>query len=194
MTTTTLNPFLRPFRFAISTLTTAAFLAFTVASFAADGIAVPATADQLVEQIKPSTNSTKGTGQPREKTDHEKRRELIGISIGAVAVPLGLGIAILAVWSDYKKRQNLIQACHQERMAALDKGLELPPYPRELFADSDSAEQRAPSTGLRPGLILLGLGVGTWFCFGKLAFILVGFGAAYLLYYAIEGRKCGPKN
>lgn len=194
MTTTTLNSLFRPFRLAVSTLAAVALLAFAMASRAADGTAVPATADQLIEKLKPSTNSPKSTGQPREKTDHEKRMELIGISIGAVAAPLGIGIAILAVWCDYRKRQNLIQACHVERMAALEKGLELPPYPREPFSDSDSSEPNTPSTGLRPGLILFGLGAGAWFFLGNLALILVGLGVAYLVYYAIEGRKFGPKG
>lgn len=193
MTTTTLNPLSRPFRLAVSTLAAAVLLAFVLASRAADGTAVPATADQLIEQLKPSTNAAKGAGQPREKTDHEKRIELIGISIGAVAAPMGIGIGILALWFDYKKRQNLIQACHEERMAALEKGLELPPYPREPFSDSGSDENDTPSTGLRPGLILLGLGIGAWFFLGNLALILVGLGVAYLVYYAVEGRKFGPK-
>ena len=194
MTQTILNPFFRRIRLVLRTLLAAVLLVSAWLCHAADGTALPETAAQLVDQLQPSTNSPSGSSRPLKQTEHQKRMELIGISIGAVVAPMGLGLAILAVWGDYKKRQNLIKACHEERMAALEKGLELPPYPSEPFTSSDSSESDGPSTGLKPGLVWLGIGIGAVFFLGKLAAIPIGIGVAYLLYYAIEGRKASIRE
>ena len=116
------------------------------------------------------------------------------------AVVLGTGIPLLAIWCEFKKRQSLIEVCHQERMSALEKGIELPPFPSEPFRQSDEASDCGGSgTGLKPALVWLGVGIGTLFFSSKFAAIPLGIGAAYLLYYAIEGRKrvgggSWPKN
>ena len=70
------------------------------------------------------------------------------------AVVLGTGIPLLAIWCEFKKRQSLIEVCHQERMSALEKGIELPPFSSEPFRQSDEASDCGGSgTGLKPGLV-----------------------------------------
>ena len=54
---------------------------------------------------------------------------------------------------------------------------------------SESPECSSPGTGLKPALVWLGIGIGTLFFSWKFATIPIGIGLAYLLYYAIEGRK-----
>ncbi len=106
------------------------------------------------------------------------------------AVVLGTGIPLLAIWCEFKKRQRLVEVCHQERMSALDKGIELPPFPSEPFRQSEeSSDCGGSGTGLKAGLIWLGIGLGAIFFLEKMAAIPIGIGVAYLLYYAIEGRK-----
>ena len=78
-------------------------------------------------------------------------------------------------------------------MAALEKGLELPPFPPNLVNDPEVPEPSVPSepgNSLKTGLIILGIGFGTAFVFSwKYSAIVIGIGAAYLVYYVIEGRK-----
>ena len=116
------------------------------------------------------------------------------------AVVFGTGIPLLAIWCEFKKRQRMIEACHQERMSALEKGIELPPFPSDPFRQSDeSSDCSGGGTGLKPGLVWLGIGIGTlffsWNLFSwKFATIPLGIGVAFLLYYAIEGRKRASGN
>jgi hypothetical protein len=191
MTTPTMNLLPRTVRAVGRALLAATLLASISPSFAADA-GTPSAADTvspLVEQAQPVTSPPAALKKTREKSDHEKRVELMGISLGFVAVVMGIGIAFFAVWCDYRKRQNLIKACHEERMAALEKGFELPPYPRELGAKPDAPESETPSSGLEAGLIWLGVGIGALVFSWKIGGIPLGVGVAYLVYYLIEGRK-----
>ena len=133
----------------------------------------------------------------REQSTHEEWMETVGISIGFVAVVFGIGIAFFAIWVDYRKRHELLKICHEERMAALDKGLDLPPFPTSAVNDPEDVamlglrkEPPKQSNGLKPGLILLGVGTGGAFGFSwSFSGILIGIGAAFLVYYVVEGRK-----
>ena len=136
---------------------------------------------------------------PKAKGGHSNDtpvKELMGMSIGFVAVVMGIGIGMLAIWTEHKKRITLMQLCHQERMAALEKGLELPPFPQE-----EAEAPEVPGSGLKGGLIWLALGIGLGLFLGfqekpdihpALSAIPVALGVAYLLYYAIVGRKLQP--
>src|SRR4029077_3571884 len=91
-----------------------------------------------------------------------------------------------------------IDSRHQERMAAIEKGLELPPEPHP------EATQMAPRARyLLRGLIWLGVGLALTFggrdCLrapmGGSGWIAVAVGAAYLIFYFVEGRKAAvPKG
>lgn len=108
---------------------------------------------------------------------------------------MGIGIAMLAIYLNYRKRKDLFTLYHQERMAALDKGVELPPLPDALF--SDEAGPYNPRRHLLKGLtwlfIGLGLGVALWatveFRWALFALIPIGIGLAHLIYYFAEGKK-----
>lgn len=119
--------------------------------------------------------------------------EILGVMIPIIAIIFGLSIPIVAMIVDYRKRRRLIELHHAERMAAIERGMELPPFPVEVLG---SARKRPQST-LLPGLIWLFVGIGLFFGLGsivgddvsRLGAIPVGVGVAYLLYYAIEGHK-----
>ena len=140
------------------------------------------------------TNATE-TISPQTQADVGTNATTMFWAMVMAAVVFGTGIPLLAIWCEFKKRQRMIEACHQERMLALEKGIELPPFPSDPFRQSDeSSDCSSPGTGLKPGLVWLGIGIGTlffsWNLFSwRFATIPLGIGVAYLLYYAIEGRK-----
>ena len=118
------------------------------------------------------------------------------IPIISVTVSLGALIVWIVVW--YRRRKHEIDCRHKERMAAIEKGLELlpesPPEP----------EQMPPRARyLLRGLIWLGVGLAITFGgrdwlrapMGGSGWIAVAVGAAYLIFYFVEGRRAAvPKR
>ena len=118
------------------------------------------------------------------------------IPILSVTVSLGALIVWIVVW--YRRRMHEVDCRHKERMAAIEKGLELPP---EALPQP---EQMAPrSRYLLRGLIWLGVGLAITFGgrdwlrapMGGAGWIGVAVGAAYLVFYFVEGRTAlAPKG
>jgi hypothetical protein len=118
------------------------------------------------------------------------------VPIISVTASLGALIVWIVVW--YRRRMHEVDCRHQERMAAIEKGLELPP-------DSlPQPERMAPrSRYLLRGLIWLGVGLAITFGgrdwlsapLGGSGWIAVAVGAAYLIFYFVEGaRSTAPKR
>lgn len=182
----------------------AVWLATSLSGVAADPAVEPAPASpalklaaDTLDPVPPPPPSAM-RGKTREKNPHEQKMESMGVTIALVSVVMGIGIAFFAIGCDFLKRRHLINVCHQERLAALEKGLELPPYPREFMSGADAGEPSGPSTGLKSGLVWLAIGIGiAWFLSSgrrgglhpSIGAIPIGIGAAYLIYYVIEGRK-----
>jgi len=118
------------------------------------------------------------------------------IPIISVTVSLGALIIWIVVW--HRRRVREIDCRHQERMAAIEKGLDLPPEPHV------EAAQMAPRARyLLRGLIWLGVGLAITFGgrnwlqapMGGSGWIAVAVGVAYLIFYFVEGRKtAAPKR
>ncbi len=118
------------------------------------------------------------------------------IPIISVTVSLGALIVWIVVW--YRRRMREIDCRHRERMAAIEKGLELPPE------SLPQPEQMPPlSRYLLRGLIWLGIGLALTFGVherfgtqtGSFGWIAVAVGAAYLIYYFVEERRAAvPKR
>lgn len=89
----------------------------------------------------------------------------IGVFIPIVAIIMGIGIAMLAVWTEHKRKAQLLDQVHRERLHALDKGLEPPPIPANLTGDDDETPSAAKS--LRWGVVLVLIGVILWFGINK---------------------------
>lgn len=123
----------------------------------------------------------------------------LGIEFWPFLVPIfgimfGCGIAVVAIWTSYQRRKHLFELFHQERMAAIDKGVEVPPLPDAFL--SEDARPYSPRRNLLKGLIWLFVGLGALAgLFGMhedallFALIPVGIGLAYLIYYFAVGRK-----
>ena len=81
---------------------------------------------------------------------------VIGVFIPIVAIVMGIGIGMLAIWAEHKRKSQLLDLLHRERLHALDKGLEPPPIPANLAGDGDEAPSAAKS--LRSGVMLVLIG------------------------------------
>jgi len=112
---------------------------------------------------------------------------------------VAVSLSALIVWIVVRHRRSMHEAdCrHKERMAAIEKGVDLPPEPLP------QPEQMPPrSRYLLRGLIWLGIGLAITFGghgwlqapMGGSGWIGVAVGAAYLIFYFVEGRKASvPK-
>jgi hypothetical protein len=114
---------------------------------------------------------------------------LFGIVFG-VGVPMAIPLTIVVL--NYRKRRRLLELHHAERMAAIERGMEVPPLPASLIEGSPTRRR----TSLLPGLVWLFVGIAVYFSLGPLApdtallgLIPAGVGLAYLIYYFVEGRK-----
>ena len=123
--------------------------------------------------------------------------DIVAVFIPIVAIIMSLSIPIVFAIIDYRRRRDIVEAHHKERMAAIERGMELPPLPEAYF--------HAPRSDRRPrhllsGMIWLFTGLALFVALWQVAdekvayfaLIPVGVGAAMLLYYLIEGRK--PRN
>ena len=107
------------------------------------------------------------------------------------AIGFPLSIPIIALVLRYRRRKQAIELHHAERMAAIERGMDVPPLLLE------PQEERLPQTGLLRGLVCSLVGaalLGSWRIadeqwLGVAGMVVAGVGIAYLIYYAIEGRK-----
>lgn len=97
---------------------------------------------------------------------------------------------------DYRKRKDMLTLLHQERMAALDKGIELPPLPEAFFSEK-AVTPRSTHADFGKGLFwLLGgaaLLAALYFNEGPkaslFALIPIAIGLAKLIHYFVVGKK-----
>ena len=119
------------------------------------------------------------------------------IPIFGILFGIGGPAAVVIIWFtlNYYKRRKLMELHHAERMAAIERGMEIPPLPIELI-DGRSVPKRR-RTALLPGLVwfFVGLAVVVGTLAGHdedvpvfLGLIPLGIGLAYLIYYFAEGR------
>ncbi len=76
---------------------------------------------------------------------------------------VGMLIPIAAIIFHYLQRRDLLRAWHEQRMAAIAKGIELPPMPFDLNDESQcsaSGSAANPNKNLLTGLILIACGFG----------------------------------
>ena len=121
--------------------------------------------------------------------------EFMSLLIPLTGIVLGCAIPLLAIYLDYRKRKEMFSLYHQERMAAIEKGIELPPVPPGFF--KESSKRRSPHSDLGRGLFWLlgGLALLAALYFNDkgvealYALIPVAIGLHYLIYYFVAGKK-----
>jgi hypothetical protein len=91
---------------------------------------------------------------------HSTLEGVLGVMIPIIAIVMGIGMGIVGMWLDYRKKREIFELHHKERMAAIEKGMEVPPLPPELFQGNKRANGRLASDYLRRGLVWAFIGVG----------------------------------
>jgi hypothetical protein len=105
-------------------------------------------------------------------------------------------VPMVFAWIDYRRRRDIVDAHHRERLAAIERGMEIPPLPEAFY----SPFRRRRSSYLLPGMVWTFVGTGLFIALGAVvdedvryfALIPIGVGAAYLVYHFVEGRKLPP--
>lgn len=122
-------------------------------------------------------------------------KHIIPLLIPLVAIIMGIGVGMLALWLDHQKKTRIFELHHKERMLAIERGMEVPPLPLELLQGRDKPAATL-SGSLRWGLIwlFLGLAIAIGHVFNNRsdtavwALMPIAVGLALLLYYSI-GRR-----
>jgi hypothetical protein len=128
----------------------------------------------------------------------------IALFIPIVAIVMGIGIGMLAIWAEHKRKTQLLEQNHRERMHALEKGIELPPLPPNLVGASNGPSTASAAKSLRSGIMLVLIGVLLYFAIevsggheGALfGLIPAAVGVANLVYAWLQWdrEKAGPQN
>jgi hypothetical protein len=131
--------------------------------------------------------------------------DVVGVFIPIVAIVFGIGAGMLSIWTQHRRRSQLLEQSHRERMAALEKGLPLPDVPTGLVADrgDEALPQHASLRAVRSGLTMLGIGVVLYFALPRVSgeevalfgLIPAVIGVANLVFAFLLARKeRGPGN
>jgi len=85
--------------------------------------------------------------------------------IPITAIVMGIGIGMLGLWTEHKRKSQLMEQLHRERMAAIEKGIELPPMTLDTHALANAKSASAPNTAkvVRFGVFMLTLGIVLYF-------------------------------
>lgn len=69
---------------------------------------------------------------------------------------------LMALWTEHKRKSQLLDQLHRERLHALDKGLEPPPIPGNLAGSGGDSTPASAAKSLRSGVMLLLIGAILW--------------------------------
>ena len=114
--------------------------------------------------------------------------EQMALLIPILMIVLGVAVAVVAIVASHREKQKRVELRHRERIAAIEKGIELAPDPEGEVKKSSS---------LKSGLSALLIGVVLYFALDRVAdedvalfgLIPAAFGIASLISYFVEGRR-----
>lgn len=123
--------------------------------------------------------------------------DVLAVFIPIIAIFMSLLIPIVFSVVDYKRRKDIVEANHKERLAAIERGMEIPALPESFYLPMKPQRR---SSYLLPGLVWLFVGIGFFVALGAVAgegvqffgLVPMGIGLAMLIYYFVEGRKLPP--
>jgi hypothetical protein len=120
--------------------------------------------------------------------------DTLGIMIPIIAVFMSLLIPIVYAITDYRRRRDIVEAHHKERLAGIERGMEIPPLPEEFFKPLEKNDRpRHLLTGMIWLFVGIGVGVFLYTVAGDevaaIGLIPAGVGLAFLVYYFVEGRN-----
>ena len=110
--------------------------------------------------------------------------------IPIIGIVFGIGIAVVAISLAHREKLKRAELRHRERMAAIERGLEIPP-------DPEPENDRARNSGLRSGIAGLLVGIVLYFALERVAgddiamfgLIPAAVGIANLVGWFVESRK-----
>ena len=116
--------------------------------------------------------------------------EIMALMIPILGIVLGVAVAIVAIVTSHREKLKRAELRYRERLAAIEKGIELPPDP-----DPDAEPKKV--TSLKSGLVGLFLGVVLYFALREVAgedvalfgLVPAAIGVASLISYFVEGRR-----
>lgn len=123
--------------------------------------------------------------------------EIMALLIPITAIGMGIGLAMMETVTSHRRRSQALEQRHRERMAAIEKGVDLPLDNNDPEAQLELAKAMRKPRFLLRGFVLVGIGgalIMTWpggddHVMRTFGWIALAIGVAQLLYYAIEGRK-----
>jgi len=107
--------------------------------------------------------------------------------IPITAIVMGIGIGMLGMWTDHKRKSQMLEQAHRERMAAIERGIELPPTPNTALVEATPKNPPNPAKVLRSGVFMLSLGI-------VLYFALVTVGASEAAVFGLIPATIGLAN
>jgi len=122
---------------------------------------------------------------------------MIGVIVPVVGIVMGIGIGMLAIWSEHKRKAQLLEQNHRERMHALEKGIEMPPLPPGLVNIGNGPATASAAKALRSGIMMTLIGIVLFIAIivaggtkGALfGLIPAAIGVANLVYAAVLWKK-----
>jgi len=122
---------------------------------------------------------------------------VIAVFIPIVAIVLGIGALMVFIWSDHRRKAQLLEQNHREHMIAIEKGLELPPLPTNLVSGSNGPATASAAKSLRSGIMMTLIGVILCVALNEsggreaalFGLIPAAVGIANLVYAAIQWKK-----
>ncbi len=118
--------------------------------------------------------------------------ESMTLLVPIFGIVFGVGVAIVTIVAGHRERVKRAELRHRERLAAIEKGIELPLDPIE-------PENRKKGSSLRSGLTGLFVGIVLYFALDRVTgddvalfgLIPAAIGIANLIAYFVESRKNG---
>ena len=126
---------------------------------------------------------------PTALSDPSTPEGIIALIFPIVAVIMGIGAVMIRMWFDYRRRRELFQLHHAERMSAIEKGIDVPSLPAELYWERPPTPR---ATYLYRGLVWLFVGVAIGIAILSTSqnsrltawsLVPIGVGVANLFYY-----------
>ena len=124
--------------------------------------------------------------------------DAVFVLIPLTGTVLGISLAMLAVYLHYKRRTEALRLAHAERMAAIEKGIELPP-PAVRLSHVEEAPRSTVSRQRSSGLILVFVGAAITLALWQTGdgefwwgLVPVAVGLAQLLSAVLEPRPPAP--
>jgi hypothetical protein len=120
--------------------------------------------------------------------------DALAVFIPITAIVMSLLIPIVYTITDYRRRRDVVEAHHRERLAAIERGMDIPPLPESFY---NPLQRTRRPRHLLTGMIWFFIGIALFISLGAVAgeevrffgLIPAGVGLAFLIYYAIEGRR-----